>query len=252
MDLRPQAGPQSGFQHLGGIFHREEALFAEDVHEVGIARRIGHHAADRRHVLFVRVAAAYGMRPQEGAADQGGRGRPDAVDDPQHLQFVDRVEPVAALDLDGPRALCDHFVHPLHGLPEELVFGGPVQQVGRIEDAAAAGRDLPVGETADLVEEFPVAAAGVDDMRVAVAESRHQQSAFAVDGLVGELRQGFGGAAEGDDLPVVDEEPGVGQRVDLVHGRAFLAPDMGGYDARQRADVAKQPSHNAKCIGFPG
>ena len=125
-----------------------------------------------------------------------------------------------------------------------------MQQVGRVEDAAAAGGDFLVGEAADLVEELPVTAACIDDVGVAVAEGWHQQAAFAVDGLVGG-RGGRAGVAESGDAAPVDQQPGVGKRADFVHGRAFLAQDARGHDARERTDVPEQPFHVTGTV-FPG
>ena len=196
----------------------------------------------------MRVAAPYGVGPQEGGADQGGGGRLDAVDDAQHLEFVHGVEAVPALDLDGAGTLGNHLVHARHGLPEEFIFGGLVQQVGGVEDAAAPGRDLFVGKPPDLVEEFPVPAAGIDDVGVAVAESRHQQAAAAVDDFLGPIARHIvaraGAVASVVENPAVfDPQPGVVDRPDLVHRRAFFAQDACRHDACKRSDVGEQPSH---------
>ena len=244
MDLRPQAGPQAGFEDAGGVLDREESFFAENVHEIGVAGRLRHHPADGGHIVVVAVAAAYGVGAEEGGADQGGGGRLDAVDDAQHFHFVDRVEAVAALDFKGAGSLGDHFVDTLHRLAEEFVFGSLVQQVGGVEDAAAVRRDLLVGEAPDFIEELAVAAAGIDDMGVAVAESRHQQAAFAVDDLVGAARRRLIPAAEPGNPAVLDQQPGVVDRPDLVHRRPFLADDTRRHNASKTTDVAKQPSHH--------
>ena len=243
VDLGAQAGPQAGFQHEGGVFDGEEAFFAEDIDEIGVSGGFRHHPAYGSHIIFLGVAAAYRVRAEESNLDHGGGGGFDAVDDAEHFQLIDGIEPVSALDLDGTGALRDHFTDALHRLAVEFVFRGLVQQVGGVEDTAATGGDLFVRKTVDLVEEFPVAAAGIDDVGVTVAEGGHHQAAFAVDDFVGAGRDGRGGIAESGDAPAVHQQPGVGKRSDFVHGRAFLATDACGHDARKRTDVLEQASH---------
>ena len=126
-----------------------------------------------------------------------------------------------------------------------------MQQVGGIEDAAAAGRDLLVAEPVDLVQELAVAAPRVHDVRMAVAEGREDHAALGVD----RFRVGAGNAgrfdrltdrltarqvghlAEGLDLAVLDGEPGVAEHAGLGHLGALLPQDARRHDPDEFADV---------------
>ena len=150
------------------------------------------------------------MGPEERGFDGDGDAAADAVNDPEHLQFVFRVESVAALDFEGGRPHGHHFPYADHGLGIEFVFGGPVEQVGGIEDAAAAPGDFLVGQAAQLVQEFTVPAAGPDDMGVAVAETGNDEAPLGIQRLPA-AGSGVHGTVIGDPA-FVDGQEGIFQQ----------------------------------------
>ena len=66
---------------------------------------------------------------EECRSDERRHGRPDAPYHAKHLQFVRGPQTVAALYLQGGRALREHFPHTNHTLLEQLVFGSFVKKV---------------------------------------------------------------------------------------------------------------------------
>ena len=54
-----------------------------------------------------------------------------------------------------------------------------METVGTVEDTTTAGGYFLVGKSADLVLEFPLAATGVDQMRVGVGESGNEHASMA-------------------------------------------------------------------------
>ena len=94
------------------IFHGEEAFVAEDVHEIGIFGRLRQHVDDGLDIFLVGIAPPHGVSSQESAFDGGGNVLPDAADYAQHLEFIGRIEPVAAFDFQRHGAFGHHFLHP--------------------------------------------------------------------------------------------------------------------------------------------
>ena len=253
VDLRPEAASRAGREQAVRILDGEEPFVAENVHEISVFRRLGHHVDHRLHVLLVRVAAADGMGPEEGDADERRDGLLDAADDAQHLEFVRRVESIAALDFDGAGALAHHLADAGHRLLVEFVFGSSVQQVGGIEDPAATGGDLLVAEPVDLVQELAVAAPRIHDMRMAVAEGREDHATLGVDdGCFDRLSNRLiGHLAEPGDLAVLDGEPGVAEHAGLRHLCALLPQDARRHDPDEFADVLYKYHSNASVIPSP-
>ncbi len=233
------------------LFDREEALVAEYVDEVGqILCGDGRDHLAAYHIDILRLAAyvvaRHGMRSEKCRAHGYGRCLADAAYDAQHLQLVFGRESVAALDLDKTRTHGDDLVDALHGLTVELILGCGVQAVGRIEYAAAAPGDLLVAQTVDLVEELLLAAAGIDDMRMRVAERRKEHAAAGIDRFVGiDLRQPAHLTVVGDDA-LVGDEPRVVERAHGGHvgSRDALATAL--VDADDRAYVFNQQSHTRR------
>ena len=157
-----------------------------------------------------------------------------APDDAQELHLPFRVQTIAGLDFGRAGALGLHFLQTLQALAVDLVLGGLSDQVRRIENAAAPGRDLLIAQAVDLVEKLARPAAGIDDMRMAVAERRHHHAPFRVYDLV-IFR--YSTVTKGVYSSFPDAEPGIFQRAGFVHGGAFLAENAVGNDADQEPYV---------------
>ena len=238
VDLRTEAQRGGRCEDAVRILRREEALVAENVHEISEFRRLRQHIHDGLHVRLLRIATAHGVGAQKGGAHRGGNRVADPADDAQHLQLIGRIEPVSALDLDGAAPLPHHLPHAFHRLGEQFVFRSPVQQVGGIQDTPAPSRNLFVAAAFDLVQELAVAAAGVHDVGVAVAEGRHQQAALCVDVLrAGRPLRAVRHRAEARDAAVLDAQPGVAQDARPGHLRAALAHHARRNDADQLAYI---------------
>ena len=235
VDLAPQATAGSRREDAGGIFGREESFIAENIHEISEFCSLRHHPDHLVYIGFAGSSAAHGVRPQEGGAHQRGHRFADAADHPEHLQFIRRIEAVAALDLEGSGPLLQHLPDPLHRLLVERIFPGAVQQVGGVEDAPAPGGDFFIGQARDLVEEFPRAAAGIDDVGMAVAERGHQHPTLRIQHPA-LLRDGRH-RTEIHDPAVLHAQPGVVEDASLRHLHALLAQHALRHDADQFAYV---------------
>ena len=121
------------------------------------------------------------MGAQESAAHLQGSRFLDAANHAQHLQLVLSGQSVAALDFHRTRSLADNLVHTAHRLAVELVLRKLVQTVGRVQDASPSAGYLSIAQAVDFVNELLLAAAGIDDVGVAVAERRHHGAAFSID-----------------------------------------------------------------------
>ena len=96
-----------------------------------------------------------------------------------------------------------------------------MQQVGRIEDAAASGRYLLVGQSVDFVQKLAVPAAGIYHVRVAVAEARHHHPAASVYRFFAAAQNDRIHGPEGGNVPVLYPQPGILQRAGAPLLRAF-------------------------------
>ena len=119
------------------------------------------------------------MRPEERGPHLQRHAFADAADDAQHLQLVPGRKAVAALDLHAPRTHRRDLAHALHRLRIEFVLRSLVQPVGGVENAPAPPGDLLVRQTVDLVQKLPLAAPGVDQVGVRVAERREEHAPAA-------------------------------------------------------------------------
>ena len=132
------------------------------------------------------------MCPQEGSLHGYRNSLPDPLYDPEHLKLVLCPESVSALDFHRSGSLGHYFMDTGEGLAEELVLGRVVQKVSGIQYSTTPCGNLLVTQTCNLVPEFSVPAAGIDNVGVRVAECRHYIASFGIDYLV---RIGFGPAA---------------------------------------------------------
>ena len=122
-----------------------------------------------------------------------------------------------------------------------------MQAVGRVQDSAAPGRDFLIGKTFDLIQELSVPASGVDDVRMAVAEGRQDQTAAAVQDF-GRFRHGASHLPESRDTAVFHQQPGVFQRTGRIHFSALFAQDPFRNDAGQRCDVGQELTHGLEIL----
>ena len=123
----------------------------------------------------------------------------------------------------------DDFVHAAHGLSVQLLLTQFVQPVGRVEDASTSAGNVFVGQSPNLVNELSLAASGIDDMCVRVAERRQHRAALCIDGRVIFAICRFAFAvrrfSEILDASVFDGEPCVGDGFQMSHffsAQAFL------------------------------
>ena len=127
--------------------------------------------------------------------------------DAQHLALGVEIEPVAGLDLERRDALGQQRAHARLAGAEQLVFGGGARRAHGRQDAAAALRDLGVGGAVQPRLELVAAVAGVDDVRVAVDQSRSDPRAAAVDGPIrAQFGRQLGARAQPGDPPVAHRQ----------------------------------------------
>ena len=186
--LGPHAPLGCRVEYALRVLGSEEALVAKHVDEVGqpLAPHLGHHLTHHEvHVFVLAVAATNGMGTEEG----GHHARRHVLAYPpyhaEHLQFVGRVQAVAALYLYTARTLEHHLAHTAHGLAVQFVLTECVEQVGRIEYPAATACYLCIAEPAYLVHKLALAAARIDYVRVGVAPRREHRPSTGVDTDIG-------------------------------------------------------------------
>ena len=112
-----------------------------------------------------------------------------------------------------------------------------MQQIGRIQDPAAAGRYLFVGKAVDLVQELSVPAAGIHHVRVAVAESGHDHAALRVQSFFAAAQNDRGHRPEVHDPAVFVAEPGILQEAGAPLQLSLHPKDSLRLDARQKAYI---------------
>ena len=252
MNLRHKSVAGGRFEDAGRLLDREEALVAEDIDILGqplAGHGREHFAADEVYVLCLApdVGAPNGVRPEEGGAHLERCRLADAADDAQHLQLVLGREAVAALDFHGAGAHADDFADALHRLAVELLLGGGVEPVGGVENTPAAARYLFVAQAVDFVEELLLAAAGIDQMGVRVAERREEHPPGGIHHLCG-VGTPLGHRPEGGDAPLLGQQPGGIERLQTSHLLATQTFDAFRLDSDNRSDVLNQQSHDASFV----
>ena len=71
----------------------------------------------------------------------------------------------------------------MHGLLVELLFGEPMQEIDRIEDASTASCYFGITQPLCLIDKFLFTAACIDQMGMRVAEAWHHRATFGIDDL---------------------------------------------------------------------
>ena len=102
----------------------------------------------------------------------------------QQLELVGGIEPVARLDFHGSHAFVEQALQPRLALAQQLFFGCRARSAHGCLDAAALARDVFVACAGQSPLELARAIARVDEMRVAVDQSRCQPASPAVELLV--------------------------------------------------------------------
>ena len=96
-----------------------------------------------------------------------------ATNDAQYFEFVLSRESITAFDFDTTSSLCLNLFHSVHSLLVELLFGEPMQEIDRIEDASTASRYFGITQPLYLIDKFLFTTACIDQMGVRVAEAWH-------------------------------------------------------------------------------
>ncbi len=161
------------------------------------------------------------------------------------LPFGDLTLHVTALDLHAARTHADDFAHAPHCLPVELLLGSLVQQVGGIENPAATPGDFLVAQSVDFVQKLLLAAPGVDQMGVRIAERREKHPALGIDHPGRDARTAVVHAAESGNPPVFGEQPRIVEGLQTVHLGPAQALTPRKLDADELADVLNERSHDA-------
>ena len=128
-----------------------------------------------------------------------------------------------------------------------------MEQVGGIQNATSAGGNLLIAQPRNLVAELAVPTAGIDYMRMRIAESRHHPAAFRINHLIKNpaaqssiaLSLPLSGSERGNDS-VLNHKPGVVNARDGAHIPALEPTDAGRQNAAKAADIAYQYPHIEK------
>lgn len=101
----------------------------------------------------------------------------------QHLQLGFDVEPIAGLDLDRRHPLGKQRVETRKRCGDEAVDGQRVGGLDRRDDTAASAGDLFIGGAIQPHLELAGAVAAMDDVGVAIDETRRHPAAFEIGDL---------------------------------------------------------------------
>ena len=112
-----------------------------------------------------------------------------------------------------------------------------MQPVGRVENPPAPAGDLLVREAVDLVQKLLLAASGIDQVRMRIAERGKEHAAPGVHDTVGGDPLLSAAAAEGGDAASVGEQPRVAERLHAVHLRTAQPQPPFALDADDAADI---------------
>ena len=191
------------------------------------------------------VTPADGMGAEKRGHYAGRDTLADAPDYAEHLELVGRIEPVAALYLQAAGALLHDLAHAAHGLGVQFVLSERVQQVGRVEYAAAPAGYLGIAQAANLVDKLALTAACIHHVGMWVAPRRQHHASAGVDHNVGPqtLRRHVVHAAEGCKASVVSKQPGIVERVQPGH-LASAKPQLAAYACTdKRGYVLNEQAH---------
>ena len=224
---------QLGLQEQSSqVRHGEHVFFAEDVDPVRQAAKARQVFDDLLQVGLPVLALRNRVCAEVGEGDRHPERVAQFFADRQHFHFGMEVEAVAGLDLERRGAERHHAPHALPGGVEQCLFRGLARGLHGAQNAPALFEDFHVGDAAHAVDHFVLALAGVNEMRVAVDETRHHRPALAVHHL-GVASRGFdfGVLQDFKHPPVLDQQGAVFSEADARLG--------GGAGLHQLADVAE-------------
>ena len=122
--------------------------------------------------------------------DIDGKLRPEPARHAEHLELGLDIEAVAGLDLDGRDAFGEERSQAAGCGPEEVVLARRARGGDRREDAAALLGDVGIGCAVEPLLEFIGAIAAIDEMGVAIDETRRDEAPAAVDREAGRRIRG--------------------------------------------------------------
>src|SRR6185437_5546632 len=149
----------------------------------------------------------------------------------QHLTLAGEIEPVAGFNLDRRDAFADQRIEPTQRLRHQRLLAGLPRRRHRRRDAAAGARDLLIRSAGKPQLEFAGAIAAVDEMGMAINQSRRNPAALAINALVAARR-----------LSLKPREPDAAA---LRRQRATLN------DAKTHAGAGREPGVAPQRQGFP-
>ena len=189
MDFRLQPMGGTCLQYPCSLVHCEESFITENIHEFSqpfSCHGRNHFPAYKVHISFLvsPPGPPYGVGPEKSRPDLNRNSFADSAYNPEHLQFIFCRESVSALYFHGSGTFGHDFFNPDHGLTEKFVFRCGMKQVGRVKDSASACSNFLIAQPLNLVPELPVAAAGIDDVGMGIAECRHDIASSGIDSSV--------------------------------------------------------------------
>ena len=202
----------------------------------------------------IAILVALGFRRQRmGAEKRGADGnRPFSAERARSGELAHLglgIEPIARLDLDRRHALGDQRVEPRQRACHKVGLAGGPGRGHRRDDAAAGPRDLFVARPLQAQLELMGAVAAIDEMGVAVDQTRGDPAPRAIDtlrriGIRGEVGlgacEGDTAITHGDDAAL--DHPEIGQ-VAPYRGQPRVMPEFDqsarpfGNSRRQKLDA---------------
>ena len=236
MQLDRQPQPPRGVKHARDLRRRERDALAEAIdgvdHPLGGQRR--HHDVRHERQIAFAVGLVFGWQgvgAQEGRAHGDGSQAGQATRDAKAFALRLEIEPIAGLDLDRADALGEQRIEPGKALVDQILVAGRSRRADGRDDAAARASDLFIAGAFQPHLEFARATAAVDEMGVAIDESRQNPAPLAIHRF-GARKGGqltFGAGKEdaplggGDRAALDDAEPGPRRR---QRGEPGVAPDL--------------------------
>ena len=144
------------------------------------------HGADfgDENVLVVRLGR-HGMRAEETRDHVDLALAAESAGGAQRLGLGHEVETIAGLDLDRGDAFGDQGIEPRQRLRDKLILARRARRLHGRDDAAAGARDLLVACAFEPQFEFMRAVAAIDEMSVAIDQSRRDPAAVEPYRLAG-------------------------------------------------------------------